>query len=627
MGFNCRDFIGELKIIDSPFRLIEVDFPDTTLIPIQSAYNYPSSKAYFDFMGANSLTVSGNQYLNTLDMGYRSFRVTDINNYGYYPQRNITIRNNPNLSSVNLILSCRGDYPGEFDYNFEFGDLNTFNITLEGNNNIKNVTVIGKELTASSNSRETIYPDNARDYKPVQVFLNLSYDTTLSLENIDIQYPGKHLLYTEFKNSSGSAFFTQYSMLSTRPISYNTPYLEYGGWGQFTSEASTAGINFNTLSSFKQISLDKAFKDVYKNKNNEKDEYVNDDLCFVTAKSSTLVDILTTYSKDWSNTARLKRCLFTSESVPAEIFHKFLRDNPNADSLYQISVTNPNTLFAYQSRILTEPLSGKVQPWTFYRPVTGFRSINPNFSLNKNSTYTWPLSILNNISRMASYQGPFADGPLPYTLIHPRYAYTAQHWNYGKTFPYNTSFLNTNTGNATTVTVITAKEIPGSDIRIVKFQAPLPVSAFPGMYIIPQSLYVSNSATKIPKHFPGFVFGQFYDITPRMFRYGGAGFTYDPINFDPTYAAFLSERYISVGDSGHPGFTFINNKPVLIGGWFTTSGPSLGYYYQDIQSTVDLLEGSPVTLNLITQADLDIYDNFDNAYGRSYEFIPFSSPT
>ena len=612
MGFNCRDFINELKIIDSPFKLIEVDFPDTTLIPIQSAYNYPSSKAYFDFMGANSLTVSGNQYLNTLDMGYRSFRVTDINNYGYYPQRNINIRNNPNLSSVNLVLSCRGDYPGEFDYNNEFGDLNTINITLEGNNNIKNITVIGKELTANSNSRETIYPDNARDNKPVQVFLNLSYETTLSLDNIDIQYPGHHILYTQFNNASGNVLLNVFDFLSSSPSSYNQPYLEYGNWSQFE-----AGNNINTLSSFKQISLDKAFKNIYKKKDNENTEFVNDTLFFVTASASTLVDILTTNAFNAFNQPKLGICLFTSESVPAEILHKHNVIN-NQNIIYQIYNSNPNTLFAYQSRIITEALSGKVQPWTFYRPVTGFRSINPNFKLNKNLTYTWPLSILNNISRMSFYQGPFADGPLPYTLIHPRYAYTAQHWNYGKTFPYNTSFLNTDTGNATTVTVITARQVPGTDIRIVKFQTPLPLSSFPGFHILPRSLWQSNSSTKIPKHLPGLCFGQFYDITPRMFRTssddGAYGFDY--INFDPTYASFLSERSVITGDSGHPGFTFINNKPVIIGGWSTTgSGPSLGYYYQDIQSTVDLLEGSPVTLNLITQADLDIYDNFDNAYG------------
>jgi len=607
MGFNCRDFISELKIIDSPFKLIEVDFPDTTLIPVQSAYNYPSSKAYFDFMGTNSLTVSGNNYLNTLNMGYRSFRVTDVNNYGYYPERNITIRNNPNLSSVNLVLSCRGDYPGEFN----FVDTNIFNITIEGNNNIKNITVVGKELTAYSNSRETIYPDNPINTKIVQVVLNLSYETTLNLESLDIKYPGRDQLFTDLKNSSGGTFFTLNNMVSTAPISYATPYLEYGGWGQFTSEASAAGINFNTLSSFKQISLDKAFKNIYKN--NDNDNYMQN-LSFVTAKSSTLVDILTTDAKDFYNTTKLKQCLVTSELIPAEIFHKFLRDNPNSTSLYQISATNPNTLFAYQTRILTEPLSGKVQPWTFYRPVTGVRSINPNFKLNKNSTYTWPLSILNNISRMAVYQGPFADGSMPYTLIHPRYAYTADHWVYGKTFPYNTSFFNTDTGIATTVTAITARKVLGSDIRIVKFQTPLPISAFPGMYILPQSLNVSNSATKIAKYLPGFVFGQFYDITPRMFRFSSSNYTYDTINFDSTYSTVLSERGVTTGDSGHPGFTFINNKPVLIGGWFsTTSGPAVGYYYQDIQSTVDLLEGSSVTLNLITQADLDIYANFDNS--------------
>lgn len=617
MGFNCRDFISEIKIIDSPFKLIEVDFPDTTLIPIQSAYNYPSSEAYFDFMGANSLTVSGNQYLNTLDMGYRSFRVTDSNNHGYYPQRNINIRNNPNLSSVNLVLSCRGDYPGEYDYNWVNYDVNTFNITIEGNNNIKNITVLGKELTSYSNSRETIYPDNSRDYNPgLQVFLNLPYETTLSLENIDIQYPGSLFTYTQFNSVSG-IFYSLGSLLQAISSSYSTPYTEYGNWSQIHPDAITAGINFNTLSSFKQISLDKAFKTIYKNKDNESTEAVNDVLLFVTATTSTLVDILTTNALNAYSQPKLGICLFTSESVPAEILHNYNVTN-NRYSTYQVYNSNPNTLFAYQSRIITEALSGKVQPWTFYRPVTGFRSINPNFGFNKNSTYTWPLSILNNISRMAYYQGPFSDGPMPYTLIHPRYAYTADHWQFGKTFPYNTAFLNTDTGVSTTVTVITARQVGTTDIRIVKFQTPLPLSSFPGLYILPHSLYSSNSATKIATHLPGFAFGQFYDITPLMLRYADTGSVYgsDPINFDSTYAAFLSQRSGIGGDSGHPTFIFINNKPVLIGGWLTpAAGHALGYSYQGIQSTVDLLEGSSVTLNLITQADLDIYDNFDSYLG------------
>jgi hypothetical protein len=214
---------------------------------------------------------------------------------------------------------------------------------------------------------------------------------------------------------------------------------------------------------------------------------------------------------------------------------------------------------------------------------------------------------------MAYYQGPFAGGPMPYTLIHPRYAYTADHWQYGLTFPYNTAFLNTYTGVSTTVSVITARKVPGSDIRIVKFQTPLPLSSFPGLYILPQSLYSSNSATKIATHLPGFSFGQFYDITPSMFRLvdGASVYGRDYINFDSTYAAFLSQRNVIPGDSGHPQFTFINNKPVIIGGWTSTAGGDvLGYYYQDIQSTVNLLEGSSVALNLITQADLDIYDNY-----------------
>jgi hypothetical protein len=615
MGFNCRDFISEIKIIDSTFKLIEVDFPDTTLIPIQSAYNYPSSEAYFDFMGANSLTVSGNQYLNTLDMGYRSFRVTDSNNYGYYPQRNINIRNNPNLSSVNLVLSCRGDYPGEYDYNWENSGINTFNITLEGNNNIKNITVLGKELTSYSNSRETIYPDNARDYKPVQVFLNLTYETTLSLENIDIQYPGNHTLYTQFNNASGNILLSVYDFLSSVPSSYHQPYLEYGGWNRFK-----AGNNINTLSSFKQISLDKAFKTIYKNKDNENTEYIaNDTLFFVTASASTLVDILTTNAfNNLYAQPKLGTCLFTSESIPAEILHKHNVTN-NQYQVFQVYNSNPNTLFAYQSRIITEALSGKVQPWTFYRPVTGdastgHRSINPNFGFNKNSTYTWPLSILNNINRMANYQGPFSNGTFPCTLIHPRYAYTAEHWQFGKSFhfPYNTSFFNTDTGINTSVTVITSRRI-GPDIRIMQFQTPLPLSSFPGLYILPQSLYSSNSATKIATHLPGFSFGQFYDITPSMFRLVDRASVYgrDYINFDSTYAAFLSQRNVIPGDSGHPQFTFINNKPVIIGGWTSiASGDALGYYYQDIQSTVNLLEGSSVALNLITQADLDIYDNY-----------------
>ena len=103
-------------------------------------------------------------------------------------------------------------------------------------------------MTSYSNSRETIYPDNARDYNPgLQVFLNLSYETTLSLENIDIQYPGSPFTNTQFNSVSG-IFYGIGTLLQAISSSYSTPYTEYGNWSQIHPDAITAGINFNTLS-------------------------------------------------------------------------------------------------------------------------------------------------------------------------------------------------------------------------------------------------------------------------------------------------------------------------------------------------------------------------------------------
>lgn len=326
--------------------------------------------------------------------------------------------------------------------------------------------------------------------------------------------------------------------------------------------------------------------------------------------------------------------------------------------LYLIAYTNtdnefvPGSLLEEQYKMTTEPITGRGYPeslpYSHFQILStsltqslttaptgpgSFGATNVNFSMNKNSVYQWPVSCLNNVSRDI--------GTGKVVLIHPQYGLVARHYlpgggtnPIGRTINFKNLNNESETHNRTITNYVTSGVVPTlsgfvisdmSDLGVVKLNTPLPLSAFPGFHILPKSLWQNNFNTKIPNFFSEFFLSQDMDVTPRSGfitrypKFEGAnkdayGMHFSSPNFNNEILATQS-KIVRVGDSSHPFFMFINNRPVLNGLAYYTAGefiasPSITYHYPHIQAIVDNLEGQPVQLNLITQADVDVYNNY-----------------
>lgn len=590
-AYNGRDALSSININNSPFKSLTF-----TLAPTSDSRWTPEqlNGTEIPFLGTNKLNITNNANLTSVDIELNMFE----RSY-YQPEfvrHQISLVNNNQLSSI--YIKTNNTYAHFIDTPSNIG---YYDIILSG------CSVENFVLTAFDST-------NYKSHNFVLFITTLEDSSKLKTLSIDI----KDASLTYITLSTANFIQIATDILSAGPKS-DVEYIDYNSW--YNLRGGTP-VTQNTLSSYKQLDFTnfeaESLKTLF-----SKNPTVNGGtrfLNFTLAPSSTIVDIITstTYGIQW---------LF-SGSIPVEVFFKFNKQQDLSRTVeFDVVPTNPHTLYSYQHKLAFDPLSGARQPYTFYRPVSALRKINNNFGLNKNDTYTWPLSVLNNISRMAVYQGPFADSTMPRTLIHPRYAVTADHWGHAKTYPHTFSVFNTKTQTTTTVTAITGKRIGSTDIRVIQLQTPLDADTFPGMYLIPTTLFNENSATKIPPAMPGFVFSQDYDITPKVLDFSPIGSP--PGNNGVTglkhitkdIGALLSNKIIRTGESGHPVFTFINNKPVLMHTWYnSSSGPSLSYYYNDILSVINQLDiaaggSGNVTLNNITQADLDVYDNYDNYLG------------
>lgn len=580
--YNGRDALSSINISNATFETLNFAFPVKNHITWTEEQ---LSGTKIQFLGTNKLNITNNNPLTSVDIELSMF--DDRVGFPEYNSRNINILNNSQLSSVNIKANIT-------DTSKALSSEAYTNITVSGCN-INNFTLTATDDLLYKNSSYITYTTTLADSSKLK---RLVFDS--------------NVLDTYITINTSNSILSLFDILSVAPDSYST-YLDYNSW-----QVLRGGMPFTqyTLSAYNILDFSNLNNSditaIMSSNTNWATNWYN----FTKAPSSTIIDVITSHTSNlhWN----------FSGPVPVELYFAPQYDLLTKEMYVTTVPTNPNTLYTYQHNILIEPLSGIRQPYTFYRPVSSVRSINNSFKYNKNNTYTWPISVLNNISRMSSYQGPFADSTMPRTFIHSRYAVTADHWNYAKTYPHNFSVFNTTTQTQTTVTALTGKRIGNTDIRVIQLQTPLDVNSFPGMYLVPTTLFKSNSSTKIPPVVPGFAFSQDYDLTvcpmwsPRNSPEGfgrAANFITNDIG------GFLSQKGVRTGDSGHPVFTFINNKPVLMQTWTTTGGgPNYWYHYDDILAVInqmDLASGGSgnVALNNITQADLDVYDNYDSYLG------------
>lgn len=352
---------------------------------------------------------------------------------------------------------------------------------------------------------------------------------------------------------------------------------------------------------------------------------------FIKLKNTTQMDFISSTAGDNNNWdgPNIKTMKFTGDPIPAEKLSKYILDNNKPSTNirfidYDLLPTKTGTLLYEQHEMVTEPLSGKKQPYSFYNILSAnpwnirdengatnnrvFGGVNPGFGMNINSVYTWPLSVLNNTN--------ISTGINDYTanIIHPRFAVTASHLDPGSPgvpLPRSVSFRDLNTGTLHTTNIISKYTIPNTDIALYELNPVLPVSAFPGFYILPKSLFQANSATKIPLWLHGFDIPQDRDVTPSAWAPWSTGnemyIDKRPV-ISSSEGTYLSYKAIRVGDSGSPKICFINKKPVILMTYmYAAGGPFLTHYSNQIQAKLDELAGSPVALNYITQADLNVY--------------------
>ena len=604
--YQGKDALEQIKIIDSNFKIINLEFPDPKIAPYIEYY--PTGYEMFDFQGTRSLLITGNNTLTDIDLKLRM--VTDSNCYedltrNQYPP--ITIENNPILSSINLELNYRRDGWGNFDY----GNIKPV-INIKSNN-IKNLNVVFNSLSqyvytnVETPADYTLYK-TYKTYKPIFI---MSLDMSEQLESFNVNFyntPVYENNTVQLSSIDGYSpiYFNNYLYASYSDYSY--PISEYSSFYTLCADIPFNEENIDNFKIFNFSNLQSSTP-LYQTYSN-----------FITL-NSTISELLTTARSD-GNYPKVRQYLFSGDTIPVELMFDIFNNNEiykqtpygHVALKYPYIITNPNTLFAYQYNIMLGSLSGSRQPYTHYVMGNYLAGFNPDFKMNVNSDYTWPLSVIAQCNRYALNQGPFAGGPRPVTLIHPKYGITAWHWN-RREYPYSTYFYDINSNTRILTTEIAEHQIGSTDISIIEFENALPLSSFPGLYILPHTLYQSNSATKIPKYIPSMTFSQDYDITPKMIALYSNAATASTYNFGDNIGAITSEKEMRSGDSGHPVITFINDKPVLLLTWLSAGGSnSISYNYNLIQAKIDELEGISTPLNVITQADLDAYEDSNIAY-------------
>lgn len=592
--YNYKDALKIIKIRDSQFKTINFSFPDTTIVPVVSTYYDSIQNSNYTilmpFLGTNSIAVTGNSLLTDISLSSYMFRgigyffkAIPYNTTYYTPS--ITFANNPLLTSVNCYIT----YNLDTNWTNYSSSANTLSFNISDPIKLFNVTFniptssskVPNPFSRSSNLSLT-FTFNQNSSALITFNLTLTSDklTNLKISNLNIN---SNTSITQFSaNQTVGDYY--YFNTSNQPLS--TTFIDFTNIKESTILTNLSG---STTSSFS----------------------------FIKALSTTQINVLTA-NIDSNGGLHPSSWKFTNNPIPAEIIFKALSArNITMVPQYDFIPTKPNTLLMEQYKTVTGPLSGRRQPYSFYIPLSDgtlnshLGALNPGFGMNKNSIYTWPLSVLNN-------HNGFAVDDYSTNVIHPRFAITAAHLDPGSAgtpLPRAVYFRDFNNSSTIYSTNIISKTIIAStDIALYELSPALPVSAFPGFYILPNSLICANSATKIPPWIHGFDISQDRDITPSA--YSTSFWTPDPSWIYPNTAfssdegTTLSYKYIRIGDSGHPNICFINKKPVLLMTWSTTGGgPSISYYSDAIQTAIDAISGVHVPLNLITQADLDVYAN------------------
>jgi len=601
--YNYKDALKIIKIRDSQFKTINFSFPDTTIVPVVSTYydsiQNSSYTILMPFLGTNNIAVTGNSVLTDISLSSCMFYGVGYYFKGLprdttYFRPSITFANNPLLTSVNCYITYNLDTSWT-NYSTR-ANVIYFNIS----DPIKQFNTTFNIPTSSSNAR---YPYNRCPY----LFLSFTFNqnvsalTTFNLTLTSNKLTGFKItslilsssnIYNTISTNDTVGDYYRFNTTSNQPLS--TPYIDFTNINKTTILTNLSGAIINVGASVNNFN-------------------------FINALSTTQVNVLTS-NIDSSRVCHPNTWKFTNNPFPAEIMFKLLSAyNITSIPQYDFIPTKSNTLLMEQYKTVTDPLSGKRQPYSFYIPLSDgtFNShlgaLNPGFGMNKNSIYTWPLSVLNNHNK-------FAVDDYSTNIIHPRFAITANHLDPGSSgapLPRVVYFRDFN--NPTTIyntNIISKTLIAGSDdIALYELSPALPISAFPGFYILPNSLVCANSATKIPPWFHGFMISQDRDITPGSYNTSFLTSAPNTIQFNPVFSsnegAILSFKNIRTGDSGHPHICFINKKPVMLTTNYMGNGssPAISYYSDAIQTAIDAISGVHVPLNLITQSDLDVYDN------------------
>jgi hypothetical protein len=613
-GYRLQHYLESIKITNSSFKTINFSFPDTTLIPIFSSIyteNIFRASAFrstlLPFIGTNSIILSSNANLTDITFDsyiFQSYRtyIPPLSNIYNYPF--ITVLNNPKLTSFNCYINFHLDKlvaspAGNINFNI-YDSIKNVNLTINNN--------------GLSSRTKTAYTS---DYLDAIKFTFNQNSSAIETFNLTLTSNNQSYPLTKVTNIILSAANSPIPVVNA----YRTPDANY----MYSSGADTY---FNTP----YLDLSKVNKLPFISLSSTEFNYNTKGTLFIKLKNTTQMDFISSAASNNNNNGlpNILTIKFTGDPIPAEKLSKYILDNnkPSTNMRfidYDLIPIKTDTLLYEQHKMVTEPLSGKKQPYSFYNILSAnpwnirdengatnnrvFNGVNPGFGMNKNSVYTWPLSVLNN-TNISTGIGDYAAN-----IIHPRFAVTASHLDPGDPgtpLPRSVSFRDLNTGNLHTTNIISKYTIPGTDIALYELNPVLPVSAFPGFYILPKSLFQANSATKIPLWLHGFDIPQDRDVTPSAWApwsdgAGGMNIEKRPV-ISSDEGTYLSYKNIRGGDSGSPKICFINKKPViLMTYYYNAGGPFLTYYTDQIQAKLDELAGAPVTLNYITQDDLNVY--------------------
>ena len=621
--YKLKDALEFLKITNSNFKTIKFSFPDTTLIPTISntviGNHYTGSKTLLPFLGTNKIILSGNTQLTDIIFDSYMFNSAGYNSNTLH-NPSVTTTNNPKLTALNCWVNYHQDavaaptYPVDVNFNI-YDPIKHINLTINNN--------------GSSNRTST--PFN-RSYLDNIIFT--FNNSSSAIETFNLSLTSNHYNYPTFGVTSIILSSCGNPLPDSTPIlTVDSNYLPSSGIPYFHNPY----LDLSGLDKLPFSSLSGVFLNHHQN------------ISFTKMKKTTQMDFISSngnkiYPPHYPNSKfGLLELKFTGDPISAEAFSKYLIDddifNPNGvggwgiggkSINYDLIPTKPNTLLYEQHRMVTDPLSGKKQPYSFYSVISAtpwnvrddnnvsnnriYNGINPRFGMNVNSVYSWPLSVLNNTNLYTDTNQYTSN------IIHPRFVVTAAHLDPSKPgfpLPMPVHFRDLNTGIIYDTRVMSSYTIPGTDVAIYELNPVLPLSAFPGFYILPKALYDANKTTKIPLWFHGFDMSQDKDVTPAAFgAYGtttSGGIEKLPV-ISSDEGTYLSYKHVRGGDSGTPKMCFINKKPVLLmtytyGGASGGGGASVTYYSDQIQAKVNELAGGPVQLNLITQADLDVYEN------------------